>query len=1222
MIGLKEAAGLIASAILLVSSLVVPPGDHGTVALESLDGDGTRATAESPVPLNLDEVHVYDAISSDGTTVPPATLTGTIDRFTAVAATTETATALSFGDQRLEVVPGAKITVEGLSGTVDLVPRPGGAGLAIDGTATDVTIKPPTQPTVSTETGGQDGIEVASLALEGRAVRPGFQDAGSFDRLTFMPAERDEAPPQLRVGGQVLPLEAGQGVQIGDYVGVVAFVRVSEDNAHLRLEGHGNVTIAGTEIDESVSPSVDQSVPKVTPSDPPSASFTFAPETPETGETVSFTDGSEDDVAVTDWQWTFDDGETSQAQHPEHSFPGPGTYEVTLTVTDAEGQQTSTTQPVTVVNSRPHVHLSWEPLTPIELEDVAFTANVTDQDGDVTSVDWTFSDGETAEGREITRVFDTEGTYNVTVIATDSEGATDSDEAQIHVVNAPPEASFEVSPTTPVAGTLATLTSTSSDPAGGSIENWTWQIPGVGTTYGETVDVRFPSDGETTVTLTVRDDDGASSDVEQTVSVLNAPPDVSIDIDPVYPNPGQTVEFIAQIDDDDQPAWAEWSFSDGLFEEGLSVERTFANPGSIEATVTVEDADGAQGTATRTVNINAPPVVELGVVGEGDDISETAMLTGQEITFELSVSDPDGNATTHTWVVGTVEDLEATNCQASGPDGHTLTCSWSDDGTRRIQALVDDDNGARSVKTTHVIVLNQKPTLSPHVEEDVVNVGEDATFAANAQDPDGEIASVTWHEDGQLLGTGQQLVHAFDEAGEHTLTVNATDDDGASQTATVQIEVNAPPTLDASVSPTETLTGESVSFDADGDDPDGPDSSLTYQWTFGDGYSDDQASTTHAYTEAGEYTVQVTVEDDAGASTSETFTVDVNVPDLDPEIVASPQAPQAGTEVTLTVEYEGDRDVESVTWDLDDGTTQTTDDATLTYSFPDPRNYQVTATLETDDGAEADAVTHLRVTGSFEHTISLTPQLPDGQCPNLDAQVVDVNYTHLRTGDLIGLDTNPTSWTLVGACTLETTVAPGEWSIGDGFKITGRIADARTTLQSDFSSTGSVTLGEVELRTPLELRNVHVEASSREPIVLDGSDQSITYHDPLEPVHVRGELVWAEGTPAHTYGIDLTATYNGPQDILGTYGIDYREWTEPTEDDGTFKILVPAPVLGASPSEPSFTEPDDGGFLYLPGRYDVRVVASSDFMSDVERVTFVEDPEGIFAALEDTGLQP
>lgn len=64
---------------------------------------------------------------------------------------------------------------------------------------------------------------------------------------------------------------------------------------------------------------------------------------------VNFTDAStdvNDDMAS--WSWDFGDGATSTEQSPSHTFAATGSYDVTLTVTDAEGQSSSKTMSVAV----------------------------------------------------------------------------------------------------------------------------------------------------------------------------------------------------------------------------------------------------------------------------------------------------------------------------------------------------------------------------------------------------------------------------------------------------------------------------------------------------------------------------------------------------------------------------------------------------------------------------------------------------------------------------------------------------------------------------------------------------------------------------------------------------------------------------------------------------------------------------------------------------------
>ncbi|MDH4140049.1 MAG: PKD domain-containing protein [Coriobacteriia bacterium] len=59
-----------------------------------------------------------------------------------------------------------------------------------------------------------------------------------------------------------------------------------------------------------------------------------------------------------------------------------------------------------------------------------------DPDGEIIACDWDFGDGSTADGTEVTHVYDTPGTYAVTLTVTDDVGASSSDSLQVSVLSA------------------------------------------------------------------------------------------------------------------------------------------------------------------------------------------------------------------------------------------------------------------------------------------------------------------------------------------------------------------------------------------------------------------------------------------------------------------------------------------------------------------------------------------------------------------------------------------------------------------------------------------------------------------------------------------------------------------------------------------------------------------------------------------------------------------
>lgn len=85
---------------------------------------------------------------------------------------------------------------------------------------------------------------------------------------------------------------------------------------------------------------------------PPQARFSFSPSTVSPGDSIQFTDASNDpDGSIVGWLWNFgDDSPPSRARNTTHAYAAPGAYTVTLTVTDSSGDTDTCSKTVSVMD--------------------------------------------------------------------------------------------------------------------------------------------------------------------------------------------------------------------------------------------------------------------------------------------------------------------------------------------------------------------------------------------------------------------------------------------------------------------------------------------------------------------------------------------------------------------------------------------------------------------------------------------------------------------------------------------------------------------------------------------------------------------------------------------------------------------------------------------------------------------------------------------------------
>jgi PKD repeat protein len=249
----------------------------------------------------------------------------------------------------------------------------------------------------------------------------------------------------------------------------------------------------------------------------------------------------------------------------------------------------------------------------------SFTSTSSDPDGSITAYQWTFGDGGSATTQNPSRTYSAGGTYTVQLTVTDNQNATNSVTHSVTVTappppNQPPVAAF----TSSCSGLTCNFTSTSSDPDG-SIAAYQWTFGDGGTATTQNPSHTYSAGGTYTVQLTVTDNQNATNSVTHSVTVTAPPPPNQPPVVTAGGNQNVLVGSLFTLsgasfsDPNHNGPWTitiDWG-------DGSSDVNTTSNEGSIAGshsyvtvlpatytvTITVTDAGGLSGSASKTVNV-------------------------------------------------------------------------------------------------------------------------------------------------------------------------------------------------------------------------------------------------------------------------------------------------------------------------------------------------------------------------------------------------------------------------------------------------------------------------------------------------------------------------------------------------------------------------------------------------------------------------------------------
>jgi PKD repeat protein len=565
-----------------------------------------------------------------------------------------------------------------------------------------------------------------------------------------------------------------------------------------------------------------------------------------------------------------------------------------------------------------------------------------------------------------------------TVVNSPSTGGIDWRGRALFLASVSPNAAPTASFTYDCTGISCQFTDASSD-SDGAIASYDWSF-GDGEESGEQSPQHdFAATGTYTVSLTVTDDQDATTTTTQQVSV-------------VKPNVAPTAGFTptctyldctfdsTSTDSDGTVDGFEWDFGDGTPHDttsGAHASYTFAMPGTYNVTLVATDNQGLTDDVTTTITVvgaPAPSTVNFvaSVVNQGNVTTPNATIPAAAAVGDRLIM---------------ILTLNANNRVMSDPTGVT---GWNVLGTETTAGMASRvytkvvEAGDAGKKVTVPIDLASKYTMTIGEYSGVRNVVPQATGAVETVNQAAHTSAtvsalpgawvVTYWSDKSTSTTGFALPStvtsrsALCSTGTGHVCSNLADSGAAAPTGTYagltatadSASANAAMwtvvlrTQEADIPPvaafTQTCDSLTCNYDAStSSDQDG--NVASYAWDFGDGGTGIGVSPNHDFPATGTYPVTLTVTDNEGTPSAPT-TVDVSVVRTN----ASPTAAYTFSCRYLVCSFDatgsGDTDgtVDSYAWDFGDGGTDT-GVVPADHPFAAEASYQVTLTVTDNDNA-------------------------------------------------------------------------------------------------------------------------------------------------------------------------------------------------------------------------------------------------------------------------------
>ncbi|MBS1918690.1 MAG: PKD domain-containing protein [Bacteroidetes bacterium] len=235
---------------------------------------------------------------------------------------------------------------------------------------------------------------------------------------------------------------------------------------------------------------------------------------------------------ISQWNWDFGDGTTSNAQNPVKNYSSAGTYTVKLSVISAIGCSTVNNIAIKniIINPLPTANFNFSTPSCENTEITISDASVANA-GNLNQWNWTYGDGSNAvlsSGNPFTHYYAASGSYTVSLQVKSDKGCASISTIKQLIINPKPVAGF-ISPQVCLNDPAAPFTDTS-HVVSGAIAGWNWDFGDGSSSILQNPNHTYSAVGSYTGTLIVTSNQGCKDTVAQSFTVNGSLPQAAFTV--------------------------------------------------------------------------------------------------------------------------------------------------------------------------------------------------------------------------------------------------------------------------------------------------------------------------------------------------------------------------------------------------------------------------------------------------------------------------------------------------------------------------------------------------------------------------------------------------------------------------------------------------------------------------------------------------------------------